>query len=53
MSTESTFRVVPEKPNIGSTIRVTGDKFGASQEFDFTWIQRKLVVLKQIKMVIL
>jgi len=32
---ESTFRVVPEKPNAGSTIRVTGDNFGSSQEFDF------------------
>ena len=35
ISTESIFRIVPEKPNVGSTIRVTGDKFGASQEFDF------------------
>ena len=34
ISSESTFRIVPEKPNIGSTIRVTGDKFGASQMFD-------------------
>ena len=33
--TESTFRIVPEKPNSGSTIRVTGEKFGVSQEFDF------------------
>lgn len=33
--TESIFRIVPEKPNSGSTIRVTGEKFGASQEFDF------------------
>ena len=35
MSDQSTFRIVPERPNIGSSIRVTGDKFGASQEFDF------------------
>jgi len=35
MSDESIFRIVPEKPNVGSSIRVTGDKFGASQEFDF------------------
>jgi len=35
MLAESTFRVVPEKPNAGSTIRVTGDNFGSSQEFDF------------------
>ncbi len=42
MSTESTFRVVPEKPNVGSTIRVTGDKFGASQEFDFYMDSKKI-----------
>ncbi|MBT8243339.1 MAG: biofilm-associated protein [Nitrosopumilus sp.] len=35
MGTESTFRIVPEKPNVGSSIRVTGDNFGVSQEFDF------------------
>ena len=35
MSDESIFRIIPEKPNVGSSIRVTGDKFGASQEFDF------------------
>jgi len=34
-STESIFRIVPEKPNVGSSIRVTGDEFGAYQEFDF------------------
>jgi len=34
ISSESIFRIVPEKPNIGSTIRVTGDNFGASQMFD-------------------
>jgi hypothetical protein len=34
MSTE-TFRIVPERPNVGSTIRVTGDNFGVTQEFDF------------------
>ena len=28
-------RIVPDKPNVGSTIRVTGDNFGESQEFDF------------------
>jgi len=35
MTAESAFRIIPEKPNIGSTIRVTGDNFGALQEFDF------------------
>ncbi len=35
ISAESIFRIIPEKPNVGSSIRVTGDKFGASQEFDF------------------
>ena len=42
MSTESTFRIVPEKPNVGSTIRVTGDKFGDSQEFDFYMNSKKI-----------
>jgi hypothetical protein len=32
---ESTFRVIPDKPNAGSTIRVTGEEFAASQKFDF------------------
>ena len=31
----STFKIIPDKPNSGSTIRVTGDQFGASQIFDF------------------
>ena len=35
INSESTFRIVPEKPNVGASIRVTGDKFGGSQEFDF------------------
>jgi len=32
---ESVFRIIPDKPNSGSTIRVTGDGFGKSQIFDF------------------
>ena len=35
MTSESTFRIIPEKPNVGSSIRVTGDNFGSSQNFDF------------------
>lgn len=31
----SSFRIIPEKPNAGGTIRVTGDDFGSSQEFEF------------------
>ena len=42
MSAESNFRIVPEKPNIGSSIRVTGDQFGASQEFDFYINSKKI-----------
>jgi len=42
ISTESIFRIVPEKPNVGSSIRVTGDKFGASQEFDFYINSKKI-----------
>ncbi|KAF6246421.1 biofilm-associated protein [Nitrosopumilus sp. b3] len=42
ISEESIFRIVPEKPNVGSSIRVTGDKFGASQEFDFYINSKKI-----------
>jgi hypothetical protein len=35
INSESIFRIVPEKPNVGASIRVTGDKFGGSQELDF------------------
>jgi len=40
--TDSTFRLVPERPNVGSTIRVVGEKFVADQEFDFYIGQRLL-----------
>lgn len=42
ISTESTFRIIPEKPNVGSSIRVTGDQFGASQEYDFYIDSKKI-----------
>ncbi|RNJ76336.1 MAG: biofilm-associated protein [Nitrosopumilus sp. D6] len=32
---ESVFRLVPEKPNVGSTVRVVGQLLGVSQPFDF------------------
>jgi len=32
---DSVFRIIPEKPNAGSTIRVTGNDFGPSQQFEF------------------
>ena len=32
---ESVFTIIPDKPNAGSTIRITGDQFAASQKFDF------------------
>ncbi|GDY15706.1 hypothetical protein LBMAG54_05620 [Nitrosopumilaceae archaeon] len=32
---DSVFRIIPDKPSAGSTIRVTGDNFGALQQFDF------------------
>jgi hypothetical protein len=35
ISSDSVFRIVPDKPNVGSTIRVIGENFGAMQEFDF------------------
>ncbi|WP_316504422.1 biofilm-associated protein [Nitrosopumilus sp.] len=42
MSSESSFRIVPERPNIGSSIRVTGDNFGTSEEFDFYIDSKKI-----------
>ena len=42
ISSDSTFRIVPEKPNVGSTIRVTGDNFGTMQEFDFYINSKKM-----------
>jgi len=32
---DSSFRIIPDKPNIGSTIRVTGEGFDTSQFYDF------------------
>ena len=42
MTSESTFRIIPKEPNVGSSIRVTGDKFGAVQDFDFYIDSKKL-----------
>jgi hypothetical protein len=38
----SAFRIIPEKPNAGSTIRVTGNDFGPSQQFEFSIDTHKL-----------
>jgi hypothetical protein len=35
MFEESKFRIIPDNPNAGSTIRITGDNFAALQKFDF------------------
>jgi len=32
---DSTFRLIPEKPSVGSSIRVTGENFGENQKLDF------------------
>ncbi len=42
ITSDSVFRIIPEKPNVGSTIRVTGEKFGSSQEFDFYIDSKKI-----------
>ena len=39
---DSTFRLIPEKPSVGSSIRVTGDNFGANQELDFYIDSKKI-----------
>lgn len=40
----STFRIVPEKPKVGSTIRVAGEGFGVSQQFSFYIDTKKIGV---------
>lgn len=40
--TESVFRLIPEKPNVGSTVRVTGDKFASNQDYEFYINNKKL-----------
>ena len=42
ISSDSTFRIVPEKPSAGSSFRVTGDNFGTMQEFDFYIDSKKI-----------
>ena len=32
---DSFFRIIPDKPNVGGSFRVTGDNFAASEEFEF------------------
>ena len=39
---DSTFRLIPEKPSVGSSIRVTGDNFGANQKLDFHIDSKKI-----------
>jgi len=39
---DSTFRLIPEKPSVGSSIRVTGDNFGANQKLDFYIDSKKI-----------
>jgi hypothetical protein len=39
---DSSFRIIPDKPNSGSTIRVTGDNFDASQFYDFYMDTKKI-----------
>jgi len=38
----SEFRIIPDKPNAGSTIRVVGENFGASKVFDFHIDDKKI-----------
>jgi hypothetical protein len=38
----SSFRIIPDKPNAGSSIRATGDNFGPSQQFEFFIDTKKL-----------
>jgi hypothetical protein len=38
----SSFRIIPDKPNAGGSIRVTGDEFGPSQQFEFFIDSKKI-----------
>jgi hypothetical protein len=38
----SFFRIIPDKPNAGGSIRITGDNFGSSQQFEFFIDTKKL-----------
>jgi len=38
----STFRLIPEKPSVGSSIRVTGENFAANQKLDFYIDNKKI-----------
>jgi hypothetical protein len=40
--TDSKFRLIPEKPNVGGTVRVTGDQFNSNQEFNLYMNQQFL-----------
>ncbi|MCV0431767.1 biofilm-associated protein [Nitrosopumilus sp.] len=42
MKEDAVFRIIPEKPNVGSSIRITGDNFASSQEYDFYIDTKKL-----------
>ena len=46
---DSTFKIIPDKPNSGSTIRVTGDQFGALQVFDFYINEEKIGIFETDK----
>ena len=39
---DSFFRIIPDKPNAGGYIRVTGDNFGSLEEFEFFINTKKL-----------
>lgn len=39
---ESIFRIIPEKPSSGSTIRVTGEKFTPMEQFEFYLDDKKI-----------
>ena len=43
---DSTFRIIPDKPNSGATIRVIGNTFEASQIFDFYLNTQKIGIIE-------
>jgi hypothetical protein len=42
----SSFRLIPEKPSVGSTVRVTGEGFAANHQLDFYIDEKKIDTFK-------
>ena len=46
---DSTFRLIPDKPNVGSSMRVTGDNFGANEKLELYIGNKKITAFNTDK----